>query len=625
MDPRQEEITATWASDELYQLIVNEMIEDAKDFLQNNEIAEERKIANLYHGYETLVAPSLNAAVKSKDLDLIKLMFGVGGEGLLWQTYNHGFFGPLHEACFKCAEEKGYSIEVIDYLIFVGGKKFIFIKDVNGYTALNLICKCGGPLELVERMLKIGGKDLVLQKDCWGNNCLEHVLACQGVPHKKDIMRRLINVGTVEVIRMAKSNPLHVLLCCRGTTIEEVECLVTSSGTNIVFEKHQYNGGNSLYLAFEHGGSLKIIQYLVKVGGKQMLQDKDSFGSNILHEACRRGTSLDVINYLLTVIDNPIDLLKQRDNDGLNPMHNICNNPNVSVEIVRLLVDEAGADIVSQKDNNGSTPLHNSCRCLTFYKAKEVIKYICDIGGRSLLIETDHSGELPIHWFARSFYRSFDTKDSNLEILNTLIQEGIRYQVGGEFGIGGLFEDIHIAAKSKTIFEALMSKPSITPEIFISAIERVVIGTPILHAAIKKKVSSKVIQNISTFYPWSLSIRDKTRNELPIQVAVRLGLKWDEGMKYIVESHRNNYTETTGSHRPRDLIHIGASFGMQWDCGMSDIVQNDNEQVVKIDPVTGLPPCVLAAAGEESHLETIHGLIQCRTDFFVEFIIKWIE
>eukprot|EP00551_Chaetoceros_affinis_P010757 CAMPEP_0203675232 /NCGR_PEP_ID=MMETSP0090-20130426/19624_1 /ASSEMBLY_ACC=CAM_ASM_001088 /TAXON_ID=426623 /ORGANISM="Chaetoceros affinis, Strain CCMP159" /LENGTH=316 /DNA_ID=CAMNT_0050541363 /DNA_START=455 /DNA_END=1405 /DNA_ORIENTATION=+ len=166
-----------------------------------------------------------------------------------------------------------------------------------------------------------------------------------------------------------------------------------------------------------------------------------------------------------------------------------------------------------------------------------------------------------------------------LRILPIMIEEGIRQNVGGEYGGGGLF--VRTGASRNYPADLLVRSKFLTWKIIGPVIGGVInngTSSPILHGAIKTHMSCSIL------------------------------FRFDH-VKGICE-HVQNAASVQDS-KGRMAIHVGAALGLQWDDesgGMSDVVKANMLAAKMKDPVTGLPLHALAAVGNYS-LSSIYHLI----------------
>ena len=127
--------------------------------------------------------------------------------------------------------------------------------------------------------------------------------------------------------------------------------------------------------------------------------------------------------------------------------------------------------------------------------------------------------------------------------VKTLIEEGLRLGFGGEFGIGGLFnycttattdENGNIIYDHPHQIEIYKDRwnDSILPAFRNQELKALLNHQPILHAAIIAKAPSNIIQDIIKYFPQSVTFQD-SKGRHTIGVAIREGLKWDEGLSCI--------------------------------------------------------------------------------------------
>jgi len=171
-----------------------------------------------------------------------------------------------------------------------------------------------------------------------------------------------------------------------------------------------------------------------------------------------------------------------------------------------------------------------------------------------------------------------------------VINKGIELQVGGEFGIGGLFEQ-------NVMFENWNT-------LVLPALEQVISlpqnqNQPILQAAIVNKSPPNVIKDIVQHFTESVNTTDSL-NQFPINIAIREKLPWEDGMKEIVHAFANAQKVSE--------INVCAKHGLQWENGMSNLfkesVNTTRVHNLKLrDELSGLFPFMLAASGRSGNYD----------------------
>mmetsp|Transcript_4604 Transcript_4604/g.6001 ORF Transcript_4604/g.6001 Transcript_4604/m.6001 type:complete len:269 (+) Transcript_4604:495-1301(+) len=188
---------------------------------------------------------------------------------------------------------------------------------------------------------------------------------------------------------------------------------------------------------------------------------------------------------------------------------------------------------------------------------KDIVRWILEICPESISIR-DTNGNLPIHCSV-----------SNLDVLQIILKHGMLHQSSKEYDIGGLM--IRGGNKQElTTLDMLLREynwSSIVP-----AIKIIIDGAPILQGAIVNYASHKCLRDIMSHLD-CISVADSD-GRLPIHVAAANGLKWEHGMKDIVEMNKLPLNE--------------------------------------IDPQSGLYPFALAALEgiESNDLSSIYGMLR---------------
>ncbi len=218
----------------------------------------------------------------------------------------------------------------------------------------------------------------------------------------------------------------------------------------------------------------------------------EEFGTTPAQEAIRRNAPYDVVEKLLFIGGR--EAVTAKDANGYNAVHLACKLGSSSDVVGALCF--VGKEAVNQQDAEfGDLPIHKVAA--SGRKASTaVVKTLIDHGGPEMLGIKNKEGHLPVH---RSVY-FFST---NLEVCKLLVTEGLHHGVGGEEGLGGLnveFED-GLRSTSKTTAQKLQEK---------CLLEHVITDT-------KDVVSKRYGTTI-------------------VQAGAKHGLKWEEGLKVLVET-----------------------------------------------------------------------------------------
>ncbi len=191
-----------------------------------------------------------------------------------------------------------------------------------------------------------------------------------------------------------------------------------------------------------------------------------------------------------------------------------------------------------------------------------------------------------------------------------LICQGINRKIGGEFGVGGLFD-----SASDELRVAIYKKWN---RIVLPALVRVVekfgtgrlpnldnsCGLPILHSFLMNKAPRYIVQDIIEYLGSTFS-RDSTGRQ-SIDVAIECGYNWGNGAKEIVDAFV--------LVQRRSVVHICAEHGLKWESGMRNVLEDDIKKVEEQDKSSGLHSFMLAAMGSTHDVGSIFQLIKTRPD-----------
>lgn len=382
-------------------------------------------------------------------------------------------------------------------------------------------------------------------------------------------------------------------------------------GKEILMEK--CNGQNALHTACLLKAAAEVIVTIAEIGGCQLVLEKNSNGSTALHYAIWRMVSIEVIKKLIEIGGRELVMVKSV--DGSTSLHLACRCPLTPTETIMHLIEVGGQELVMEKDNHGSknkdgnTPLHIAC---SHGASIEVIMKLVEIGGHELVKEKNTHRELA--W--QCGYSRFTDETRFIY----MIKEGLLAELGGEFGIAGLFScndeenDTSPSQNNSTcgIQEKIYSK---WENYIAPSLETVVVSLehkklPILHAAIMAKAPQHVINDTINRFDCILS--KDSFGRYPVHVAVEIDLgENNERMKQVM----NIILEATAAAQQRPVIHVAAEYGLKWNRCVKELVESNIEEVVDgCDGLTGLRLFMLAAMGSKEggccYLNSIYGLMR---------------
>ena len=524
----------------------------------------------------------------------------------------------LHLACVWKA-----STQVVARLAKVGGKELVMAKHLNGMTALTFACIDDSPLEMIDTLIDIGGRELVMSTDVAGQSAL-HFASSNDV--SIELLNRLIEVGGKELVLSSTSQPngMNTLQTALNmnvkTRIETIDSLIKVGGKELVMTKYSEEFNMSiLHLAFLVHASDDVVKRLIEVGGRDILMATEFNGNTALHSACEDDASVDVVERMIELGGK--ELIMVKNSRGETALHTASHH--ASVDVVESLIKFGEKDLFMEEDFDEKTALHVAVQ----YASSDVVKKLIELGGKNLIMKKDSDGKNALHTACEQEDISYrlilrlvevggkealednETDDGEtplgivLEhmkfhdcIFQYLIVKGLEFKVGGEFGIGGLFNTwachdyVKWADKFAPFLEWIIQMREFNP-------------LPILHAAIKSELPFEIIQDIINRFEFSLTVVDSLGRN-PIQV--------------INDAYHDDYPKqkliiTAFTKGKRRLpINLAALYGVKWSWGVKglmeeSLVNDENWQ----DGETGLYPFMLAAMGGESvesDLDTIYEL-----------------
>jgi len=397
-----------------------------------------------------------------------------------------------------------------------------------------------------------------------------------------DVVSKLVKVGGEALVREKNNqgwNPLH-FACRYKASLDVVSLLIEVGGEALVRETNN-QGWNSLHFACRYKASLDVVLLLIEVGGEELVRETNNWGENSLHFACANNASIDVISKLVEVGGEA--LVRKTTNKGSNSLHIACRY-NASLDVVSKLVEVGGEALVKETDNRGDNALHCACTGATWAYNNNMEEYallhetflniITQQGGAQILTQTNNEGKTPLQllfiaydkqshdwrWRQQERKKTFWKRLSDYAVM--LIKKGIELQVGGEYGIVGLFT----STSSQEVQYQIYFKT--WDNIVIPALEQIIASLPhdqtlpILQALVINKAPPVIIKSAINLFTASINTRDSF-GKYPIDVAACHGLAWDDGMKEVVE-------------------------------------RSDMDLLGRENPSTGLSPFMVAGVGEEN-------------------------
>jgi hypothetical protein len=358
-------------------------------------------------------------------------------------------------------------------------------------------------------------------------------------------------------------------------------------------------GGRQLVGVFDDNTGETAISYALKhndisseIIKKLIMATDDDHHHYIFHTAFEKNTSTDLIKKM---IDNGgRKLVMATDGDGFTSLCSALIH-NASIDVIDKLVDVGGRELVVAKNSWEQNSLHMA---LTHGAPIEVIEKLLKFGGNELLLAKDDEGVYVLH-----ICISFNNIEDRINKLSFLILRGIQYQIGGEFGLGGIFNFVS-GEDQNDIYEKW--NDVIVPALEMD--ETLSSGQPILQAAIIAKAPLRIIRDIISRFDSCISTTD-SMGRYPINVGIIERLKWDDGMEDIVRAF-TAWTVVQGQSRL--MINVAALYGLPWRNGMRETLEESMNEVGNNneDTLTGLLPFMLAAMGDSFDFDSIYELIR---------------
>ncbi len=118
--------------------------------------------------------------------------------------------------------------ELLELLLFIGGKKTVVTKDKNGYNTVHQACKRGASPDIVRVLSFVGGREALHQTDNFGELPIHKASFKNGA--STEVLKVLIEVGGRETLEKKNSDemlPIHCSVFYFNTNLEVCKVLIT--------------------------------------------------------------------------------------------------------------------------------------------------------------------------------------------------------------------------------------------------------------------------------------------------------------------------------------------------------------------------------------------------------------
>ena len=540
-------------------------------------------------------------------LEIISKLIEIGGKDLVMIKSEDGT--ALHSAC----KNSSNSPETISKLIKVGGRELLMINgDVTTGTALHAACENETiSLETISMLVEIGGHELVMKRssnDTSGPTALHAACKNKNISLTHQLISKLVEIGGRDLVMMNSYNgtALHSACDYENISLEIISKLIEIGGRELVMTNCKF--GTALHSACENKNtSLEIISKLIKVGGRELVLMKCEHGTALLSACKNKNISLEIISKLIEIGGQ--ELVMMTDCHGTTALHAICSNrhnKNSSLlEIISMLVNMGGQELVV-KTNDDGTALH--CACKNQQIPPEMISELIEVGGQEVLLQKDKDENIALYdgWF--QVWGNLDPEENEIQCdkFEFMLEQSIAANVGGEFGIGGLFNYAKDDVQSYIYY--LWEEVLPLLECVVNSLLEQHHQPPILHAAILAEAPFEVICDIINYFEFSISKVD-SMNRYPIEVALDINLPWDKGLKEVIEATAEVAHLEQGI--PTKILYSAAQYGLKWRYQMSELIEEGNgDDIHGCDTVTGLRLFMVAAMGTRNDLSAIYGIMR---------------
>ncbi len=502
-------------------------------------------------------------------------------------------------------------------------KDLLLLPETSKYDASNslqLASICSAPVNIVLKMIDVGGIDLIRNNNSNnkegiknGGNALHWFTSSWNT----EVLMKIINIGGRDIVYEKSISGCNALPCAMSVeaSYNVISKLIEIGGKDLIISKDE-KGRNSLHYAVcAYHTSVEVMSMLIQFGGGvDLVLDQDESGQHSFHTACEIGASAEVLLRLIDIGGR--DLVFLKDNYGLNALHYavrsvIPSDEEPSRRLILKLIEVGGRDLVMDNNNHlGHNAIHfmgdlhysndgDLCFCQIDNTVLDILT-AQGVGGAEILLQEESTGKTPLQSLVtQQFIEDWDQGECDpriIENVSVLINKGIQLRIGGEYSIGGLLSS-STPDQEQVQDEIYQNWDKVVPP----ALEQVMAHPhnqhlPILQAVIINKVPPRIIKStIQKFVKISVNTRDSV-GQLPIDVAARHRISWNNGMKEIVEALLS--TQDLSTQGSSTLFTMCIKNGLQWHDGMRVVVEAvDKDIIARDDDETGLYPFMLAGVG----------------------------
>ena len=143
---------------ELHRCVSEDDFKGAMAFLKDQDIdSEEKKYKAVNYTCSTSGTSVMQEAIRRRaSYELMELLVFIGGKDTVIKTDGQGY-NTLHHAC-----KRGSSPEIIDVLCYAGGREALYKPDVYGDLPIHKACmKNGASTEIVKILINTGGREML--------------------------------------------------------------------------------------------------------------------------------------------------------------------------------------------------------------------------------------------------------------------------------------------------------------------------------------------------------------------------------------------------------------------------------------------------------------------------------
>ncbi|GFH44433.1 hypothetical protein CTEN210_00907 [Chaetoceros tenuissimus] len=238
----------------------------------------------------------------------------------------------------EIAIHKKANKEIVQELVAAGGKNLISLSKRSLLQGAILECNNQDAFEIMKLMLRVGGKDLIMVDKSWKVDDKKTVNIFEFL----SIYQRLLFDH--------ECDDDHAL----NRVYKIMDLLIKHGGKDAILQKNTSGGSILHYFPyFGHARFIDIVERIVKIGGMELLCVQDKHGDSILHVLAKCQQKVSSFYWELLIKK---ELVMVQNNKGQTALHlAYANNATFGIDV---MLAQGGKDLAWIQDNEGNTALH---------------------------------------------------------------------------------------------------------------------------------------------------------------------------------------------------------------------------------------------------------------------------